>query len=172
MIEPLQATLRSLSWSLRWEQARMLQQLETILELSDAIQSGRQASSVFRGQENPLHLDFTLATMNAIRAYCALMVAGLIWIETGWDGARGGMIVTGILCSLMATFPRPLLAAQSFARGLGLALVAVGGAAVRAGADDQQLRAAWPCCWRPCCMPSRWGCPARPPRAPGLDWGS
>ncbi|MGE8175666.1 FUSC family protein [Pseudomonas fluorescens] len=123
LTEPLKATLRSLSWSLRWEQARMLQQLETILELSDAIQSGRKASSVFRGQANPLHLDFTLATMNAIRAFCALMVAGLIWIETGWDGARGGMIVAGILCSLMATFPRPLLAAQSYARGLGLALV-------------------------------------------------
>lgn len=123
LTEPLKATLRSLSWSLRWEQARMLQQLETILELADAIQSGRKASSLYRGQANPLHLDFTLAAMNAIRAYCALMVAGLIWIETGWDGARGGMIVTGILCSLMATFPRPLLAAQSFARGLGLALV-------------------------------------------------
>ncbi|MBU6959829.1 FUSC family protein [Pseudomonas sp. CVAP len=123
LTEPLKATLRSLSWSLRWEQARMLQQLETILELSDAIQSGRKASSVFRGQANPLHLDFTLATMNAIRAFCALMLAGLIWIETGWDGARGGMIVAGILCSLMATFPRPLLAAQSYARGLGLAVV-------------------------------------------------
>ncbi|MGE8064276.1 FUSC family protein [Pseudomonas sp. NPDC089569] len=123
LIEPFQATLRSLSWSLRWEQARMLQQLETILELSDVIQSGRRASSVYRAQANPLHLDFTLATMNAIRAYCALMVSGLIWIETGWDGARGGMIVTGILCSLMATFPRPIIAAQSFARGLALALV-------------------------------------------------
>ena len=123
LVEPLKATLRSLSWSLRWEQARMLQQLETILELSDAIQSGRGASSMFRGQKNPLHLDYTLAAMNAIRAYSALMVAGLIWIETGWDGARGGMIVTGILCSLMATFPRPLLAVQSYARGLGLALV-------------------------------------------------
>ncbi|MEB2518136.1 FUSC family protein [Pseudomonas sp. YuFO20] len=123
LTEPLKATLRSLSWSLRWEQARMLEQLETILELSDVIQSGRKASSVFRGQANPLHLDFTLATMNAIRAWCALMVAGLIWIETGWDGARGGMVVTGILCSLMATFPRPLLAVQSYARGLGLALV-------------------------------------------------
>lgn len=123
LTEPLKATLRSLSWSLRWEQARMLQQMETILELSDAIQSGRGASSMFRGQKNPLHLDYTLAAMNAIRAYSALMVAGLIWIETGWDGARGGMIVTGILCSLMATFPRPLLAVQSYARGLGLALV-------------------------------------------------
>jgi len=123
LTEPLKPTLRSLSWSLRWEQARMLQQLETILELADAIQSGRKASSLYRVRANPLHLDFTLAAMNAIRAYCALMVAGLIWIETGWDGARGGMIVTGILCSLMATFPRPLMAAQSFARGLGLALV-------------------------------------------------
>jgi uncharacterized membrane protein YccC len=123
LVEPLPATLRSLSWSLRWEQARLLQQFETIMELSDVIQSGRKASSVYRGQKNTLHMDYTLAAMNAIRAFCALMVAGLIWIETGWDGARGGMIVAGILCSLMATFPRPLLAAQSYARGLGLALV-------------------------------------------------
>jgi uncharacterized membrane protein YccC len=124
MTESMPATLRSLAWSLRWEQARMLQQLEQILELSDAIQSGRPASSVFRGQENPLHLDFTLATMNAIRAFTALLVAGLIWIETGWDGARAGMVLLGILCSLMSTFPRPLLVVQSYARGFGLALLA------------------------------------------------
>ena len=43
--------------------------------------------------------------------------------DCAWDGARGGMILVGILCSLMATFPRPLMAAQSYARGLGLALV-------------------------------------------------
>jgi uncharacterized membrane protein YccC len=61
--------------------------------------------------------------MNAIRAFTALLVAGLIWIETGWDGARAGMVLVGILCSLMATFPRPLLAAQSYARGLFLALI-------------------------------------------------
>jgi uncharacterized membrane protein YccC len=119
----MSATLRSLAWALRWEQARLLQQLEQILELSEAIQEGREASCMFRGQSSPLHLDFTLATMNAIRAFSALLVAGLIWIETAWDGARGGMILVGILCSLMATFPRPLIAAQSYARGLGLALV-------------------------------------------------
>ena len=124
LTEAMPATLRSLAWSLRWEQARLLQQLEQILELSDAIQSGRPASSVFRGQENPLHLDFTLATMNAIRAFSAILVAGLIWIETGWDGARGGMVLLGILCSLMSTFPRPLLVVQSYARGFGLALLA------------------------------------------------
>jgi uncharacterized membrane protein YccC len=123
LTEAMPATLRSLAWALRWEQARMLQQLEQILELSDAIQEERQASCVFRGQENPLHLDYTLAAMNATRAFTALLVAGLIWIETGWDGTRGAMILVGILCSLMATFPRPLLAAQSYARGLGLALV-------------------------------------------------
>ncbi|MNP14607.1 Fusaric acid resistance protein family protein [compost metagenome] len=50
-------------------------------------------------------------------------MAGLIWIETAWDGARAGMILVGILCSLMATFPRPLLASQNYVRGLGLALV-------------------------------------------------
>jgi uncharacterized membrane protein YccC len=123
LIEAMPATLRSLAWSLRWEQARLLEQLGQILELSDAIQEERHVSSVFRGQDNPLHLDFTLAAMNAVRAFTALVVAGLIWIETGWDGARGGMVLVGILCSLMATFPRPLLAAQSYARGLGLALV-------------------------------------------------
>nr|WP_314533142.1 FUSC family protein [uncultured Pseudomonas sp.] len=123
LTETMPATLRSLAWSLRWEQARLLEQLGQILELSDAIQEERQASSVFRGQDNPLHLDFTLASMNAVRAFTALAVAGLIWIETGWDGARGAMVLVGILCSLMATFPRPLLAAQSYARGLGLALV-------------------------------------------------
>ncbi|MBV4474897.1 FUSC family protein [Pseudomonas botevensis] len=123
LTEDMSATLRSLAWALRWEQARLLQQLEQILELSDAIQEGREASCMFRGQSNPLHLDFTLATMNAIRAFTALLAAGLIWIETAWDGARGGMILVGILCSLMATFPRPLMAAQSYARGLGVALV-------------------------------------------------
>jgi len=34
------------------------------------------------------------------------------------------MVLLGILCSLMSTFPRPLLAVQSYARGFGLALVA------------------------------------------------
>ncbi|WP_311886808.1 MULTISPECIES: FUSC family protein [unclassified Pseudomonas] len=123
LTEDMSATLRSLAWALRWEQARLLQQLEQILELSDAIQEGREASCLYRGQASPLHLDFTLASMNAIRAFTALLVAGLIWIETAWDGARGGMILVGILCSLMATFPRPLMAAQSYARGLGLALL-------------------------------------------------
>ncbi|MCU1751245.1 FUSC family protein [Pseudomonas sp. 6D_7.1_Bac1] len=123
-VEAMPATLRSLAWALRWEQARMLQQLEQILELSEAIQEGRVASCIYReGQTNHLHLDFTLATMNAIRAFTALLVGGVIWIETGWDGARAGMVLIGILCSLMATLPRPLLASQNYARGLGLGLV-------------------------------------------------
>ena len=123
MTEDLPATLRSLAWSLRWEQARLLQQLEHILELSDAIQDGREASCMYRGQQNPLHLDLTLAAMNATRAFVALLIGGFVWIETAWDGARGGLILVGILCSLMATFPRPLLASQSYARGMAMALV-------------------------------------------------
>ncbi|MGE7955531.1 FUSC family protein [Pseudomonas sp. NPDC089530] len=122
--ETLPATLRSLAWALRWEQARMLKQLEDILEFSDAIQDGRQASCLYRqGRANPLHLDWPLAAMNGLRAFTALMVAGLIWIETAWDGARSSMVLVGILCSLMATFPRPLLAAQSYMRGQALALL-------------------------------------------------
>lgn len=118
------ATLRSLAWALRWEQARLLEQLSEMLELSDAIQEGRAADCLHRQPlTNPLHLDWRLAAMNASRAFCALLVAGLIWIETAWDGARAGAILVGILCSLMATFPRPLIAAQNYMRGLGLALV-------------------------------------------------
>ncbi|MGR6736108.1 FUSC family protein [Pseudomonas chlororaphis] len=121
--DALPATLRSLAWALRWEQARMLKQLEDILEFSDAIQDGRQASCLYRqGRANPLHLDWPLAAMNALRAFTALLVAGLIWIETAWDGARSSMVLVGILCSLMATFPRPLAAAQSYMRGQALAL--------------------------------------------------
>jgi uncharacterized membrane protein YccC len=122
--EPMTGTLRALAWALRWEQARLLQQLEEILELSDAIQDGRQASCMHRqGQSNPLYLDWRLAGMNATRAFVALLASGLIWIQTGWDGARAGMILVGILCSLMATFPRPLAASQNYARGFGLSLV-------------------------------------------------
>ncbi|MFY9962478.1 FUSC family protein [Pseudomonas sp.] len=118
------ATLRSLAWALRWEQARMLEQLSEMLELSDAIQEGRSGDCLYRqARTNPLHLDFRLAAMNASRAFIALLCAGLIWIETAWDGARAGVIIVGILCSLMATFPRPLMAAQNYVRGLGLALV-------------------------------------------------
>ncbi|NNA67753.1 FUSC family protein [Pseudomonas gessardii] len=122
--EPMSGTLRALAWALRWEQARLLQQLEEILELSDAIQDGRQASCAHRqGQSNPLYLDWRLAGMNAARAFIALLASGLIWIETAWDGARAGMILVGILCSLMATFPRPLAASQNYARGFGLSLL-------------------------------------------------
>ncbi|KRW61666.1 FUSC family protein [Pseudomonas sp. TTU2014-080ASC] len=123
--DPIPDHLRSLAWALRWEQARLLQQLDEILQLSDAIQNGREASCMYPQQlSNPLHMDYRLAGMNAVRAFVALMVGGLVWIETGWEGARAGMILVGVLCSLMATFPRPLLASQNYVRGLALALVA------------------------------------------------
>lgn len=122
--QPITGSLRALAWALRWEQARLLQQLEEILELSDAIQEGRPANCLHRqSRSNPLYLDWRLAGMNAARAFIALLVCGLIWIETAWDGARAGMILVGILCSLMATFPRPLAASQNYARGFGLSLV-------------------------------------------------
>lgn len=123
--DPIPNHLRSLAWALRWEQARLLQQLDEVLQLSDAIQSGRPASCVYPEQRtNPLHMDYRLAGMNAVRAFVALMLGGLLWIESGWEGARGGMILIGVLCSLMATFPRPLQASQNYVRGFGLALVA------------------------------------------------
>ncbi|MHC6226082.1 FUSC family protein [Pseudomonas sp. X10] len=122
--EPLPPRMRSLAWALRWEQARLLQQLNELIELDEAIQQGRAASSPHaQGQVSALHLDFRLAGMNAVRAFLALFLSGWLWIETAWDGARAGVILIGVMCSLMATLPRPLLASQNYNRGLLVALV-------------------------------------------------
>lgn len=122
--EPLPPRLRSLAWALRWEQARLLQQLNELIELNEAIQQGRAASCPHaQGRGSALHLDFRLAGMNAARAFLALFLAGWLWIETAWDGARSGVILIGVMCSLMATLPRPLLASQNYNRGLLVALV-------------------------------------------------
>lgn len=122
--EPLPPRLRSLAWALRWEQARLLQQLNELIELNEAIQQGRAASCPHaQGRVSALHLDFRLAGMNAARAFLALFLAGWLWIETAWDGARSGVILIGVMCSLMATLPRPLLASQNYNRGLLVALV-------------------------------------------------
>lgn len=116
--------MRSLAWALRWEQARLLQQLNELIELNEAIQQGRGASCPHaQGQASALHLDFRLAGMNAVRAFLALFLAGWLWIETAWDGARSGVILIGVMCSLMATLPRPLLASQNYNRGLLVALL-------------------------------------------------
>ncbi|MCY1274159.1 p-hydroxybenzoic acid efflux pump subunit AaeB [compost metagenome] len=128
LADGLPASLRSLAWALRWEQARLMQQLDEMIELAEAIRDGRPASCFYRqGREHALYLDYRLAAANGLRAFIALLSAGLIWIETAWDGARAGMILVGILCSLMATFPRPLAASQNYLRGL---LLAMGVAAV------------------------------------------
>jgi len=122
--EPLPPRLRPLAWALRWEQARLLEQLDELIELNEAIQQGRPASGTHaQGRVSALHLDFRLAGMNAVRAFLALFLAGWLWIETAWDGARSGVILMGVMCSLMATLPRPLLASQNYNRGLLVAML-------------------------------------------------
>ncbi|WP_166365147.1 FUSC family protein [Pseudomonas akapageensis] len=122
--EQLPSALRSLAWALRSEQASLLRQLDDMLELDDAIQEGRRASCAYaQGQASALFLDYPLAAMNGIRAFLALLFAGGIWIQTGWDGVRAGMILVAVLCSLMASFPRPLAACQNYARGFALAVL-------------------------------------------------
>ncbi|WP_194789868.1 FUSC family protein [Pseudomonas sp. UFMG81] len=126
--EPLAPNLRALAWALRWEQARLLQQLDELIELNEAIQQGRLASCAQRqGRASALHLDWPLAAMNAVRACLALLLVGWLWIESAWDGARSAVILVGVMCSLMATLPRPLLASQNYNRGLlvGLGLSAL-----------------------------------------------
>ncbi|MGS8176056.1 FUSC family protein [Pseudomonas aeruginosa] len=122
--EALSPALRPQVAILRWEYARLFQRLGEVLELNDAIQSGRQASSFYRrGQAQALHLDWALASMNAVRAFVALSCAAWLWITSAWNGALSSLLLVGVMCSLMATFPRPLLAAQNFLRGLLLAIL-------------------------------------------------
>ncbi|MDH0303163.1 MULTISPECIES: FUSC family protein [unclassified Pseudomonas] len=117
--EPLPPQLRALAWALRWEQARLLQQLDELIELNEAIQQGRLASCPRQqSRASTLHLDWPLAAMNAVRACLALLLIGGLWIESAWDGARSAVILMGVMCSLMATLPRPLLASQNYNRGL------------------------------------------------------
>ncbi|MCY1402914.1 p-hydroxybenzoic acid efflux pump subunit AaeB [compost metagenome] len=121
--EPLPADLRSLAWALRTEQASVLRQLDDMFELGDAIQQGRQASCAYaKGHCAALFLDYPLAAINGMRAFLTLLLAGAIWIQTGWDGARAGMVLVAVLCSLMSSFPRPMAACQNYARGFVLAL--------------------------------------------------
>ncbi|MDU5680234.1 MAG: FUSC family protein, partial [Pseudomonas aeruginosa] len=122
--EALSPALRPQVAILRWEYARLFQRLGEVLELNDAIQSGRHASSFYRrGQAQALHLDWALASMNAVRAFVALSCAAWLWITSAWNGALSSLLLVGVMCSLMATFPRPLLAAQNFLRGLLLAIL-------------------------------------------------
>ncbi|MBH9362292.1 FUSC family protein [Pseudomonas aeruginosa] len=122
--EALSPALRPQVAILRWEYARLFLRLGEVLELNDAIQSGRQASSFYRrGQAQALHLDWALASMNAVRAFVALSCAAWLWITSAWNGALSSRLLVGVMCSLMATFPRPLLAAQNFLRGLLLAIL-------------------------------------------------
>ncbi len=91
LADGLPASLRSLAWALRFEQARLMQQLDEMIELSEAIQEGRPGSSTYRqSQAQALHLDFHLAAMNATRAFVALCCAGWIWVETAWDAPAPG----------------------------------------------------------------------------------
>lgn len=125
LVDGLPAALRSLAWALRYEQARLLQQLDEMLELGEAIRDGRPASCPVRqGRAQALHMDLALAAMNGARAFLTLLTAGLIWIEMAWDGVRAGMILVAILCSMLTTFPRPFLACQNLLRGLLLACLA------------------------------------------------
>ncbi len=118
--EALSPALRPQVAILRWEYARLFQRLGEVLELNDAIQSGRQASSFYRrGQAQALHLDWALASMNAVRAFVALSCAAWLWITSAWNGALSSLLLVGVMCSLMAT----LLAAQNFLRGLLLAIL-------------------------------------------------
>lgn len=141
--EALSPALRPQVAILRWEYARLFQRLGEVLELNDAIQSGRQASSFYRrGQAQALHLDWALASMNAVRAFVALSCAAWLWITSAWNGALSSLLLVGVMCSLMATFPRPLLAAQNFLRGAAAGDPDLGGAAVRAVAGIRRLRVA------------------------------
>lgn len=60
------------------------------------------------------HRDHRLAWINALRAFVAVMAAGAFWIATAWSSGASAMIFVAVVCSLIATLPRPNEAGMSF----------------------------------------------------------
>ena len=121
--EALSPALRPQVAILRWEYARLFQRLGEVLELNDAIQSGRHASSSlppWPGAGAAPGLGAGLDERRALSSPCPAPPG----CGSPAPGTRlSSLLLVGVMCSLMATFPRPLLAAQNFLRGLLLAIL-------------------------------------------------
>ena len=62
-------------------------------------------------------LDRTAALVNGIRAFLAVLLAGVIWIALGWDSGAGFVTITGVVCALFATRPNPTAGSWAFCKG-------------------------------------------------------
>jgi uncharacterized membrane protein YccC len=77
-----------------------------------------------RARRNAIHLDWRWAGLNAIRAAAAVLLAGTIWIGTGWSGF-GAMMMASVApnVALMSLRERPSSDAMDMVWGVAAATV-------------------------------------------------
>ncbi len=65
-------------------------------------------------QQLNFHRDHRLAWIHALRAFVAVIAAGVFWIATAWSSGASMMIFVAVVCSLFSSLPRPDLAGSLF----------------------------------------------------------
>jgi len=70
------------------------------------------------------HRDQRLALINGVRAFLAIQVAGIFWIESAWSSGSTLLIQVGVACSLFSAAPRPDKAGSAFLLGGTIAAAA------------------------------------------------
>lgn len=76
------------------------------------------------GGEPAVHRDRSAATRTGIRTVVTVLLAGAIWLTTGWDGGGPMVMACAIMCAIFATHPMPARGVRSSLAGAALAFVA------------------------------------------------
>jgi len=119
-------------------QGRPLHVFETAISRASAVTLGVTAVSIVSvvfhrelskeeavGEKFVFHPQYRAALIGAFRTLVGVGLTGQFWVLTGAPTAAGVFLVTGIMCGLFSTHPRPHHASLSF----GLAITASGAAA-------------------------------------------
>lgn len=90
----------------------------------------RQIEDFFRGRpmkgraDLSWHRDYHAAAINALRAFIAVMCAGLFWYLSGWSHGPNFTRIVAVVCALYATRDNPVIGSLTFFNGALLAGIA------------------------------------------------
>ncbi|CAM5765408.1 fusaric acid resistance protein [Labrys miyagiensis] len=107
-----------------WEDCR---QLKRRIELGDRAGKWRPAFRSRRTVGKARHYDFALLVFSAGSVVLATILAGFLWIGTGWSEGAGCVIMTAVGCSFFAAIDDPASQIRSFTLWMA---VSVGASAV------------------------------------------
>lgn len=91
--------------------------LSALARFADSAAPGRNASYRY-------HLDRVGACENGVRATMAIVLAGALWIATGWTSAFLMILLIAPFCGLLAMTGNPVAGAVEFTKGIVIAVVA------------------------------------------------